>query len=56
MADFASNQAISGINAYGNGVPALRSAVNDVRDLAKILGDEHDYRRCCWTARRRSPV
>jgi uncharacterized caspase-like protein len=44
MADFASNQAIIvGINAYGN-VPALRSAVNDVWDLAKILGDEHDYR------------
>lgn len=34
---------VIGINDYGNGIPALRTAAGDARRLARILADEHDY-------------
>ena len=34
---------VIGINAYGNGVPALRSAVADARRLAEMLRNGHGY-------------
>lgn len=44
MGDFQSSRAvIVGINGYGGGVPALRSAVNDATDLAQLLTDAHGY-------------
>ena len=34
---------IIGIDRYGNGIPRLRSAVNDARRLAEILDKDHGY-------------
>jgi hypothetical protein len=43
--DFASSQAvIVGINAYGQGVPCLRSAVHDAERLAEILRTTYSYK------------
>ncbi|NNF58087.1 MAG: NACHT domain-containing protein [Rhodothermaceae bacterium] len=35
--------AVIGINAYGHGVPPLKTAVGDARRLAQLLADEHGY-------------
>jgi hypothetical protein len=34
---------VIGINQYSNGVPALRTAVNDARHLGELLGTAHGY-------------
>ncbi|WP_420456327.1 caspase family protein [Rubrivirga sp.] len=34
---------VIGIDAYGNGVPPLRTAANDARRLAQVLADDHGY-------------
>jgi Caspase domain len=34
---------VIGIDNYRNGVPSLRTAANDARELARILRDEHGY-------------
>jgi WD40 repeat protein len=34
---------VIGIDHYGNGVPALRTAVNDARHLGELLGTDHGY-------------
>ena len=34
---------VVGIDAYGDGIPPLRSAMNDARRLGAILADEHGY-------------
>src|SRR5438874_11050613 len=34
---------VMGINAYGEEIPTLRSAVNDATALARLLNDKHRY-------------
>ena len=34
---------VIGIDAYGHGVPPLRTAANDARRLAQVLADDHGY-------------
>jgi WD40 repeat protein len=42
--DFEHNLAlVIGINAYGNGIPSLTTAVNDAKQVAKILREKHGY-------------
>src|SRR5689334_9349189 len=44
MPDFQHSLAVViGVDQYGNGIPALRSAVNDARRLAQLLADGHGY-------------
>jgi WD40 repeat protein len=44
MSEFSQNLAILiGINQYRNGIAPLHNAVNDAKQLAKILQDKHDY-------------
>ncbi len=44
MADFTRNLAFFiGINNYSNGIPHLQTAVNDAKDLVKILREKHGY-------------
>ncbi len=38
-----SHAVIIGVNAYGHGIPALRTAVNDARRLGHLLETEHGY-------------
>ena len=35
---------IIGVNQYKNGIPPLETAVNDARELAKILAEEYEYK------------
>ena len=42
--DFEHNLAlVIGINTYGNGIPTLTTAVNDAKQVAKILREKHGY-------------
>jgi WD40 repeat protein len=42
--DFEHNLAlVIGINAYGNGIPPLTTAVNDAKQVARILCEKHKY-------------
>src|SRR5690242_11805199 len=34
---------VIGVDAYGDGIPALRSAVNDARAVAASLADDHHF-------------
>jgi len=44
MAKFRENIAIViGINSYQQGIPALKTAVNDAEELAQILQEQHGY-------------
>jgi WD40 repeat protein len=44
MAEFKRNLAVViGINQYINGIPTLKTAVNDAQELAKILQEKHQY-------------
>ena len=39
----ASHAVVIGINGYGNGIPPLRTAVNDARRIAEVLETEFGY-------------
>lgn len=44
MSPFSRNLAvIIGINDYRNGIPTLGTAINDAKEISKILREEHDY-------------
>ncbi|EAZ89796.1 nSTAND1 domain-containing NTPase [Crocosphaera chwakensis] len=48
MSEFSRNLAvIIGINDYNNGISTLSTAVNDAKEINKILREEHDYQT--WT-------
>jgi len=45
MAEIKRNLAVViGVNQYKNGIPPLETAVNDARELAKILAKEYEYK------------
>jgi WD40 repeat protein len=45
MSEFSQNLAVViGINNYGSGIAQLQTAVNDVKELARILKEDHHYK------------
>lgn len=44
MSEFAHNLAVViGVNEYENGIARLQTAVDDARELARLLKEEHGY-------------